>query len=253
MNDSLLSARPEAYTQQYYLTSCGDAARYIRTHGAELGSLHEYAINLAAVRAGMRMLDVGCGRGELVAAGARHGALALGIDFSDAALELARPLTTGQHAAPGHACLSQMDARQLGLLSESFDVVLATDVVEHVTPSELDRLLLECHRILVPGGRLVIHTMPTRNFVAFGQHLWRALCYVRGRPPPPVISHESEARYALHCNIHSRSMLQAALRMFRHRRVWYDFSVHAGVAKALCRVTGLTPLLTRNLWAVAQK
>jgi cyclopropane fatty-acyl-phospholipid synthase-like methyltransferase len=36
------------------------------------------------------------------------------------------------------------------------------DVVEHLTPTELDRTLAQARRILAPGGRLYIHTFPNR-------------------------------------------------------------------------------------------
>ena len=55
-----------------------------------------------------------------------------------------------------------MDARRLEFADASFDTALMTDVVEHLAPSELAAALAEAHRVLRPGGRLVVHTSPNR-------------------------------------------------------------------------------------------
>jgi SAM-dependent methyltransferase len=48
-----------------------------------------------------------------------------------------------------------------------------TDVVEHLHPPELARALLEAHRVLRPGGWLVVHTMPNRLYHRFGYPVTR--------------------------------------------------------------------------------
>ena len=60
------------------------------------------------------------------------------------------------------ASFALMDARRLEFADSSFDTAFITDVVEHLTPAELAAALAEAHRVLRPGGRLVVHTSPNR-------------------------------------------------------------------------------------------
>jgi 2-polyprenyl-3-methyl-5-hydroxy-6-metoxy-1,4-benzoquinol methylase len=95
----------------------------------------------------LRLLDVGCSRGHFVAAAARLGFQAEGVEPAPriAAAARARGLTVHQ-----------------GLLEEqrfaggSFDALTLFEVVEHL--KEPRSLLRECHRVLKPGGIVLIST-----------------------------------------------------------------------------------------------
>jgi ubiquinone/menaquinone biosynthesis C-methylase UbiE len=97
---------------------------------------------------GARVLDVGCGTGELTAALAGLGAEAVGCDVSAVALRRAR-------AAHPELELVQ-SAEELPFASASFDVVWAGEVLEHV--QDLLGLLGEVHRVLEAGGVLLAST-----------------------------------------------------------------------------------------------
>ena len=53
---------------------------------------------------------------------------------------------------------TQHDYRDLSAVSETFDTCLLLEVVEHITPATLADLLAGIHRILTPGGTLMIST-----------------------------------------------------------------------------------------------
>jgi 2-polyprenyl-6-hydroxyphenyl methylase/3-demethylubiquinone-9 3-methyltransferase len=80
--------------------------------------------------AGLRILDVGCGGGILAEPLARLGAGVVGIDPSDRNIEVAR-----RHAAQSGLVVDYRNtsAEALAEAGEKFDVVLAMEVVEHVT------------------------------------------------------------------------------------------------------------------------
>src|SRR5205807_2624150 len=81
---------------------------------------------------GMRVLDVGSGRGEVVFNAAKSGATAVGIDYASAALSLARGML-GQHPEIRDRVLFlHGDARCMPLVSASFDRAFMLDVVEHL-------------------------------------------------------------------------------------------------------------------------
>jgi 2-polyprenyl-3-methyl-5-hydroxy-6-metoxy-1,4-benzoquinol methylase len=105
---------------------------------------------LERVRAGERVLDVGCGEGLFAGELARAGASVVGIDVAR------EPLRRARAGSP------QLDVRlveedgPLELDDASFDVVWAGDVIEHVLDTAA--WLSELRRVLRSGGRLLIST-----------------------------------------------------------------------------------------------
>src|SRR5437016_5638768 len=84
--------------------------------------------------AGLRILDVGCGGGILAEPLARLGAIVVGIDPSESNIAVAR-----HHAAQSGLSVDYRDttAEALAEAGAQFDVVLAMEVVEHVTDLNL--------------------------------------------------------------------------------------------------------------------
>jgi SAM-dependent methyltransferase len=98
--------------------------------------------------AGARCLEAGCATGEFCATLERHGATAIGIDISEAAIREARQRypRLDFRAGPSEA----LDAYG------EFDAVFAFELIEHL-PSPR-RFLGAAHAALRPGGRLVVST-----------------------------------------------------------------------------------------------
>jgi SAM-dependent methyltransferase len=108
------------------------------------------AFMLEEVRAGERVLDLGCGAGQFTQELAAAGAVSVGVEVAEAALARARA------AAPElDFRLAQIDA-PLPLPDGSFDMVWASEVIEHV--SDTATWLSEINRVLVRGGRLLLST-----------------------------------------------------------------------------------------------
>ncbi|MBX3436826.1 MAG: class I SAM-dependent methyltransferase [Planctomycetaceae bacterium] len=109
-----------------------------------VGAIHVRALTRSLPR-GARVLDVGCGRGVLLNTLADRGFETHGMDVSDAAVEGADPRARIQ-VAP---CLTQV-----GYPANHFDQVILWHVLEHLSnPREV---LREVHRIVKPGGRVIV-------------------------------------------------------------------------------------------------
>jgi ubiquinone/menaquinone biosynthesis C-methylase UbiE len=93
------------------------------------------------------ILDVGCGSGGFLEACRSRPGDAVGLDPSSAAVKRCR--TSGLAAIQG-------DATSLPFASESFDVVRAKEIIEHIV--DLRTFMLEVHRVLRPGGVFVSRT-----------------------------------------------------------------------------------------------
>ena len=100
-----------------------------------------------ALRAGERVIDVGCGPGYLCAEMAAAGASVVGVDPSPSMLALAEQRGSGVE-------LLQGDALSLPVEDGSFDAVVSTQVYEYV--ADLPRALAEAHRVLRPKGCLAV-------------------------------------------------------------------------------------------------
>jgi SAM-dependent methyltransferase len=103
------------------------------------------------LRDGDRVLDLGSGAGEFTQIAADSGAgVAIGVEVAEAAIARAR----AQHPALEFT-LAPIDG-PLPLADASFDLVWASEVIEHVADTAV--WLSEVRRVLAPGGRLLVTT-----------------------------------------------------------------------------------------------
>lgn len=104
---------------------------------------------------GMRLLDVGCGTGELVAAARDRGYEAMGVDFDPGAIQLAR-------STHGLSKVFHQDVRGLDhqFRRSWFDVITFFEVLEHLEDPR--RFLLDVRRLLKPSGRIAM-SVPNRD------------------------------------------------------------------------------------------
>jgi 2-polyprenyl-6-hydroxyphenyl methylase / 3-demethylubiquinone-9 3-methyltransferase len=128
----------------------------------ELNPLRLRYVELAAGLRDARVLDVGCGGGILSEAMARSGARVLGIDLSQAVLDVAE-----LHALEAKLVVEYkaIAAEELATASPgSFDLVTCMEMLEHVPDPAATLAALAT--LVKPGGHVIVSTL-NRKPMAF--------------------------------------------------------------------------------------
>jgi len=128
----------------------------------ELNPVRLRYLDLAAGLSDARALDVGCGGGILAEAMARSGARVLGIDLSQAVLDVAE-----LHALEGNVAVEYRAVAAEDLALEqpgAFDLVTCMEMLEHVPDPKASIAALAT--LVRPGGSVVVSTL-NRNAMAF--------------------------------------------------------------------------------------
>lgn len=201
------SERPvssEEYTDTYYAEACG-GAEFFALYGPRVPKPQlAYALKRAAIRPGMRVLDIGCGRGEVLYQAREGGAQAIGTDYSQAALKLARDVSL----APVLRC----DAKALPFRDGTFDRIFFIGIIDHLHDWELEKSFAEMRRVMRPGGSVLVHTCTNRHYyktLSYG--IRRALARMARRFGLPVREPSrprSSEDEKLHVNEHAKGDLE---------------------------------------------
>jgi O-antigen chain-terminating methyltransferase len=122
------------------------------------------------------VLDIGCGRGEFLGLLRDAGVSGRGIDLNDAMVGVCRE--QGFEAAKADA-LSYLR----GLAPGSLGGLFAAQVVEHLEPAYLTRLLEAAFDALRPGAPIVLETINPACWFAFFESYIRDITHVRPLHP----------------------------------------------------------------------
>lgn len=105
-------------------------------------------VRLARGGRDLEILDCGCGTGINLGLLAPYGRVT-GIDLTERGLRFAR--------ADGHRRLARADAAALPFRDATFDLVTSFDVIYALSDEDEAAALREMHRVLAPGGALVLN------------------------------------------------------------------------------------------------
>jgi ubiquinone/menaquinone biosynthesis C-methylase UbiE len=258
---------PHVYDETYFLSNtCEGADEFNADRG--LSALKRRQLAKLAPAPGLRVLDVGCGRGEVLLACAEAGAKVAGLDYAPAAVAISQDTLAGVAGAE----VVQGDVTALPWPDGSFDAVLNGDVIEHLVPADADAMLAEIHRVLAPGGRLIVHTAPNRLFlrVTWPIARWPLLAAGHGDTVRALESWvaASKTYHAREQTLHGlrRSLRRAG---FQAPRVWIDAAIvrdgshhtteglkHSWFMRAgqrLATIRAVRLFAGNDIWAVARR
>lgn len=197
MSDAPVSA--ERYSEDYYAEACGGSEFFARYGTKVLKPVLAHALRRAEIREGMTALDVGCGRGELLAQLKERGAFATGCDYADAAAKIAAQVS----GCPVLLC----DAKKLPFADRSFDRIFFLGVIDHLRDWELEACFAEFRRTLKEGGFVLVSTCANTDYYknkTYGARRAVAAALGLKQPRPPRSEHDEH----MHVNEHNESGLE---------------------------------------------
>lgn len=121
-------------------------------------------------------LDLGCGRGEWLEVLRDKGLTAQGVDLDDGMLDECRKLSLNVSTQDAISALN-------GFENESVSMVSAFHLVEHIPFEVLRTLISEAHRVLKPGGLLIMETPNPENIMVGTSNFYLDPTHTRPIPP----------------------------------------------------------------------
>lgn len=116
------------------------------------------------LKPGSRLLEIGCGAGNLLLQASVRGSHPVALDLAMQALTFVRSrlreARSGSEAPRDFSCLQSI-GEYLPLASDSFDCILLSEVIEHLQVPQIS--IREATRVLRPGGRLLVTTPNYRS------------------------------------------------------------------------------------------
>jgi SAM-dependent methyltransferase len=149
---------PGLYSKEYFLSDNEGWREYLGGLDSNIHPKFARALEIAGVSEGDNVLDIGCGRGELLYYCAMRRARALGIDYSASAIDIARltiaklPDGLKSMARAEVAESSSWDAK------EKFNIVFMIETLEHMYDWQLADTFKRLETALADDGRIIIIT-----------------------------------------------------------------------------------------------
>lgn len=245
----------DIYDAEYFLNRVDGFDRFDQFDGTP-PTLFDRArrnFELLSLEAGEYLLDIGCGRGEVVITAGLAGVHAIGCDFSPAALDLANAKLREIECRlkkSADVLFVRSSATEVEFVENSFDKVLLSEFIEHLSKREAAIVLRRVYRWLKPGGTVVIFTGPNRwNRKVYPMYRVYARL-LKGIVLPPTPGDTTHPDYdKLHLNEQTWVSLWWALRTvgFSRVRVWFDVNPPASVFSRIIWKLGAKYLFGTNL------
>ncbi len=260
------------YDEKYFLET--DGAGYFFNNKVAPKFLQ--AVCLSGADSDDFVLDLGCGRGDLLVALAQTNARVIGLDYSTEALKITQKTVSGLDGGKNIKVVNA-DASKLGFADQTFDFVFMMDIVEHLYPEQLQSCFAECYRVLKDDGSLIIHTSPNKWYNDYGYPCWEQRInkflnklFKQNLLTRPI---RTEMDIKVHINEQTTTSLKKALSDARFKsKVWLgnEYVTPAKKGAPLMRVLEicrqvlchafplslfppLNYLFSNNIWAIAKR
>lgn len=250
----------EIYNKEYFLNQVDGCTSFLEFDGKfeSLFPRYQRNVELLDLKHDHKLLEIGCGRGEICIFHAMRGGLAKGVDYSRDAIELAKLKASSLGLSVEFITSSFGNIKDE---DDTYDRILASEFIEHISQEEGELFFNLAYSMLKADGKLFVYTMPNTLFRHYGYPIYRFLNLFRGIILPKVMADMTHEHYRLyHLNEQNYfSLLSLAKKSgFKKITVGYD-ARNEGESKLkqfLKYMIGKTPLrhiLLTGLYLLAEK
>ncbi len=259
----------KVYDKNYYLSDNEGCREYQKGLDNNIHPKFAEALRLAQPKAGDNILDIGCGRGEMIYYCVRRGASALGLDYSKDAIDIAN--STIQMLPENLQRFAKAEVGDVSTYSFShkFDIIYMLEVYEHMNDLQLKQTFEKLKAVLKTGGKIVV-TTPNYYYEKYLQPLKMALDLpfrflkwffrvLRGKYRPKSLSEfmqnalkvrvdRGEKNREMHANVSTVAKIRAMLKNFDFEvQIWCEDPSMAPISLIMNRWWG------RQIIAIATK
>lgn len=207
------------------------------------------------------VVDLGCGTGLMVTIPLiKLGYRLIGVDDDEASVSYGRNLLKADGLDA-----ERIQTRSLAKLAVRPDVIIASEVLEHLPQPALSTLLAELHRSLRPGGRLLVTVPNGYGWFEWESFLWyrvglgrllewtlvaKAVTWLKLRflGPRPDLVHPSSLSPLPHVQAFTFDSIQSLLRAHGFEVVEISGSVLFCGPFTNLLFTGIGPVMRANAW-----
>jgi SAM-dependent methyltransferase len=175
LSTKMLTGVPASFRDDFIYRRMEDSLR-----GSEDETRGSLSTWIDLIAANQPLIDVGCGRGELLVLCRERGIVARGLDTNERSVADLR-------ARGIDVTLGAIPAALLGIEAESLGSIVASHVVEHLPAGTLIDLMSEARRILRPGGLLLIETPNAESLSMSANDFWRDPTHISPRHPASLV------------------------------------------------------------------
>lgn len=235
MSDKKSTDVKHIYNEDYFLNQVDGCAEYEYFQGEydQLFERYRNNLNLLDLKKSHDYLEYGCGRGEVCIYHSLQGGDAVGVDYSEDAINLAKNKSKELKANVNFfiSSFSDFNAGQ-----NRFDRIMASEFIEHISIEEGEKFFKLAYDALKPGGKLLIYTYPNTLQRKYGYPIIRLLSLLRGKVLPKIQEDMLSEHYKLyHLNEQNYFCLykSAKKNKFSKIKVGYDIKYYesSGVIK----------------------
>jgi len=209
------------YDSSYYLDDCGGHESFNR-NGPEASSDPRIlsVLSMVSLAKNGKLLDLGCGRGEIALQASLHGFNCTGIDYSSDAVSISMK---GLKRFPELIANLRYEVANVSTYKpkENYDVIVASDIIEHLSPEEVSQSYEMVSAALTKRGVFIVHTFPNSWFYDYDYPRKKRKVESLGGflPSDP----RSRFEKAMHINEQNPRVLLKQLKdNFKHVILWFN-------------------------------
>lgn len=161
-----MSISSRVFNKDYYCNVCLGSEDFKKSKGLKLNKAVKQMIDGLDLEPSMRVLEIGCGRGDTAIYIAKKVNSIVGIDYSIDAIEIANEIRSNSSVKiKNKTKFYRMKADKLNFKDDEFDMLIFVDTIDHLNNMEVEKTMLEIKRVLKPSGKLFIKTCSNKTIL----------------------------------------------------------------------------------------